>query len=120
MTKIAVSGAAGFIGGYLVEELLGQGHEVVGIDNYSKYGRVQKSYDDHPNYTLVEGDAQSVPLMTEILSDCDHFVAGAAMIGGIFVLPHLRLPTCWRRTSGSSPLRAMPQSRRSSRVACRR
>jgi nucleoside-diphosphate-sugar epimerase len=83
MTKIAVSGAAGFIGGYLVEELLGRGHDVVGIDNYSKYGRVQKSYDDHPHYTLIEGDAQSVSLMTEILSDCDHFVAGAAMIGGI-------------------------------------
>ena len=25
-----------------------RGHEVVGIDNYSKYGQVAKSYDDHP------------------------------------------------------------------------
>jgi len=38
MSKIVVSGSAGFIGGYLVQELLGRGHQVVGIDNHSKYG----------------------------------------------------------------------------------
>jgi len=56
---------------------------VVGIDNYSKYGKVAKSYDGHPNYHFVEGDARDVELMTRLLSDCDHFIAGAAMIGGI-------------------------------------
>ncbi len=83
MSKICVSGSAGFIGGYLVEELLERGHEVVGIDNHSKYGPVRRSYDDHPRYRLVEGDARDVDLMRSLLSDCDHFVAGAAMIGGI-------------------------------------
>ena len=48
--KTLVSGSAGFIGGYVVEELLRRGHQVVGIDNYSKYGPVKKSYDDHPDY----------------------------------------------------------------------
>jgi len=83
MSKIAVSGSAGFIGGYLVQELLARGHEVVGIDNFSKYGPVARSYDDHPAYTLVEGDCCDVELMTKLIADCDHFVAGAAMIGGI-------------------------------------
>src|SRR5206468_906512 len=77
MAKVLVSGSAGFIGGYVVEELLRRGHSVVGIDNHSKYGPVRKSYDDDPNYRLVEGDAQDVGLMTELLSDCDHFIAGA-------------------------------------------
>ena len=81
--KVLVSGSSGFIGGYVVEELLERGHDVVGIDNHSKYGRISKSYDDHPRYRLVEGDAQDVPLMTELLSDFDHFIAGAALIGGI-------------------------------------
>src|ERR1700683_482752 len=83
MQKVLVSGSAGFIGGYLVEELLARGYAVVGIDNFSKYGKVTKSYDDNPNYELVEGDARDIDLMTRLLSDCDHFIAGAAMIGGI-------------------------------------
>lgn len=78
-----VTGSSGFIGGYIVEELLRQGHEVVGVDNYSKYGPVKKSYDDNPNYTLVVGDVQDSALMTDLLSDVDHFIAGAALIGGI-------------------------------------
>jgi nucleoside-diphosphate-sugar epimerase len=83
MEKVLVSGSAGFIGGYLVEELLARGYAVAGIDNFSKYGRVRKSYDGHANYTLIEGDARDVELMTRLLADCDHFIAGAAMIGGI-------------------------------------
>src|ERR1700684_3923208 len=83
MQKVLVSGSAGFIGGYLVEELLARGYAGVGIDNFSKYGKVTKSYDDNPNYELVEGDARDIDLMTRLLSDCDHFIAGAAMIGGI-------------------------------------
>ena len=83
MSRVLVSGSAGFIGGYVVEELLRRGHEVVGVDNHSKYGRVAKSYDDHPRYRLVEGDCRDAGLMTELLAGCDHFIAGAAMIGGI-------------------------------------
>src|ERR1700744_1798954 len=83
MATVLVSGSAGFIGGYVVEELLRRGHEVVGIDNLSKYGKVTKSYDDHRSYTFVEGDARDVDLITKLLIECDHFIAGAAMIGGI-------------------------------------
>ena len=39
--------AKGFIAGYLIEELLGLGWEVIGIDNLSKYEDVTKSYDYH-------------------------------------------------------------------------
>jgi nucleoside-diphosphate-sugar epimerase len=81
--KVLVSGSAGFIGGYVVEELLDRGYSVVGIDNYSKYGPVEKSYDDHPDYFFVEDDARNVDVMKKLLSDCDHFIAGAALIGGI-------------------------------------
>ena len=83
MSTVLVSGSAGFIGGYLVQELLGRGHEVIGVDNYSKYGAVTRSYDHHPAYRFVEGDCRDVDLLAGLLSDCDHFVAGAAMIGGI-------------------------------------
>jgi UDP-glucose 4-epimerase len=81
--KVLVTGAAGFICGYLVAELLHAGHHVVGIDNYSKYGRVRRTFDDDPRYRLVEGDAKDARLLTELAADCDQVVAGAAMIGGI-------------------------------------
>jgi UDP-glucose 4-epimerase len=83
IVKVLVTGASGFICGYLIQELLEHGYEVVGLDNFSKYGRVQKSYDTLPGYQLVEGNAKDVGLMKELLSDCDHFIAAAAMIGGI-------------------------------------
>jgi nucleoside-diphosphate-sugar epimerase len=83
MDRVLVSGSAGFIGGYVVAELLRRGYAVTGVDNFSKYGRVRKSYDDHPAYTLVEGDARDTALMTRLLAGCDHFIAGAALIGGI-------------------------------------
>jgi len=81
--KVLVSGSNGFIGGYIVEELLSQGYEVVGVDNFSKYGRIEKSYDSNPHYTLIEGDASDAAFMREALRGCDHFIAGAALIGGI-------------------------------------
>ena len=81
--KILVTGSAGFIAGYLVQELLARGHEVVGVDNYSKYGRVEKSYQRHPGYTFLEGDAKDAALLAELAGSCDHVVAAAARIGGI-------------------------------------
>ena len=81
--KVLVTGSAGFINGYLIQELLDNGYTVVGLDNYTKYGKVEKSYDSHPRYQFVKGDAKDPALLNELLEDCDHFVAAAAMIGGI-------------------------------------
>jgi nucleoside-diphosphate-sugar epimerase len=83
MTKVLVTGAAGFIGGYVVQELLGRGYTVVGLDDLSKYGPVVKSFDEDPRYEFVIGDARDTALLTQLASDCDHLIAGAAMIGGI-------------------------------------
>jgi UDP-glucose 4-epimerase len=83
VSRVLVTGSAGFIGGYIVEELLGRGYEVVGLDNESKYGPVTRSYDNHPSYRLVRGDARDAAALGGLLSGCDHLIAGAAMIGGI-------------------------------------
>jgi len=81
--KILVTGSAGFIAGYLVQELLDQGHEVIGIDNFSKYGFIEKSYQGHARYRFINGDARDAKLLTECAAECDHFIACAAKIGGI-------------------------------------
>jgi len=69
--------------GYLVEDLLRAGHEVVGIDNFSKYGEITRSYDTDPRYKFIRGDCKDVELLKRLLVDCDVLVAGAAKIGGI-------------------------------------
>ncbi len=80
---ILVTGSAGFIAGYLVQELLDAGHKVIGLDNFSKYGQITKSYQSNPNYKFVHGDAKDAALLTDLAKDADHFVACAAKIGGI-------------------------------------
>jgi UDP-glucose 4-epimerase len=81
--KILVTGAAGFIGGYLVEELLQAGHEVIGLDNFSKYGPLTQVSQQHAAYRFVKGDAKDVDLLGELLQGVEQLVAGAARIGGI-------------------------------------
>jgi len=81
--KILVTGSAGFVAGYVVEKLLQEGHSVIGIDNFSKYGKTSKNYDTNPNYIFVNGDAKNVNLLKQLIVDCDHFICLAGQIGGI-------------------------------------
>ena len=87
MKKVIVTGSQGFIGSYICLELLSKGYEIIGIDNYSKYGYVERVHDNHPNFTLLEMDVcdleQKRDSIFESLKDADYIIAGAAMIGGI-------------------------------------
>lgn len=72
--KILVTGAAGFIGFHLASSLLDDGHEVVGIDNFSDYYQVQLKRDRHalleakPNYRGYEIDICDKAAMADLFN----------------------------------------------------
>jgi nucleoside-diphosphate-sugar epimerase len=86
---VIVTGSQGFIGSYLCNELLLNGYEVVGIDNYSKYGRIRRTHDNHEGFRLIEIDCSKDSFKERFINGSekdlhmDYIVAGAAMIGGI-------------------------------------
>ena len=85
MTKILITGSQGFIGSYLCAEFLEKGYDVVGVDNFSKYGPITRPHDNHPNFHLLEMDVRD--FNTEepmpLFQDVEYIIAGAALIGGI-------------------------------------
>lgn len=81
MSKILVTGGAGYIGSVLVPMLLNEGHEVTVIDDFY-YG--QSTLLDvclNPNFTIIRGDVRDEILMKEQMKDKDYIIPLAAMVG---------------------------------------
>ena len=84
MKKIVLTGSQGFIGSYICNELLNNGYEVIGIDNYQKYGKISRPHDNHPNFKLYNVNVLSSEFLDIIDKERPNMIiAGAAMIGGI-------------------------------------
>ena len=70
MSKILITGGAGFIGSNLTEHFLKQGHEVVVLDNFATGHRHNLAqHADNPNFELIEGDIRNT-------ADCEKAVQG--------------------------------------------
>jgi len=83
MKTVLVTGSQGFIGSYICNELLKHDYKVIGIDNYSKYGIINRAHDDHPNFSLRVINLTNYDAVQKITDDFDYVIACASMIGGI-------------------------------------
>lgn len=82
--KVLITGSQGFIGSYICQELLDNGYEVIGVDNYQKYGALVRAHDSHPNFKLFNLNILDNVFQHLVDDECpDFIIAGAAMIGGI-------------------------------------
>lgn len=84
--RIGVTGAAGFIGSHLVERLIAEGHDVVGVDCFSpNYPRERKESNlarlaDERRFVLVEDDIRS-PSLVRAFRGCGVVMHLAALPG---------------------------------------
>ena len=102
MTRVLVTGAAGFIGSHVVEALLAQGDEVIGLDNFDPfYPRSIKERNlaevgRHSRFSFREQDLLDVPAFRGLLTEETVIVHLAAKAG---VRPSLADPVGYARAN---------------------
>ena len=66
MKRTLVTGGAGFLGSFICEKLLDQGHEVIALDNFYTGSRKNISHLlDHPSFELIRHDIVE-PILLEV------------------------------------------------------
>jgi UDP-glucose 4-epimerase len=87
LNKIFITGAAGFIGSTLADDLLRQGKQVVGWDNFSTgQERFVEAARKNPDFKLVRGDNLDLDALTAAMRGCDtvfHLAANADVRFGL-------------------------------------
>ena len=85
--KALVTGASGFIGSHVVDELLSRDFEVVGLDNFSTgIERFLKVAATKPKFRLISGDILDLDLLCRTMDGVDvvyHLAANADIRDGI-------------------------------------
>jgi len=82
MSKILITGGAGFIGSHLAEKLLGQGEEVFVIDDLST-GALEniKRLENNPKFHFIKGSVLNRDLVAEAAAKVDEIYHLAAAVG---------------------------------------
>jgi len=94
--SILITGAAGFIGSHLTEELLQYNNYLVLIDNFNNYysgkeeqlNNIVKKYEDSRDYTLIKDDLLNKSIYSEIEYDIDIIFHLAAQAGVRYSIEH--------------------------------
>ena len=78
--RIFITGGAGFIGSTLIGRLV-EDNELVAYDNLDRNSLQHKSFKDHKNLTLIEGDILDYPSLSKAMQGSDIIVHCAAIAG---------------------------------------
>lgn len=80
MKKVLVTGAAGFIGSNLVDHLVENGYDVVGLDNLAT-GHLKniEHLKDHQSFTFIQGDIRNIDTCKQAVAGCDYVLHQAAL-----------------------------------------
>ena len=81
MTRVLVTGGAGYIGSVLVPALLDRGFGVTVVDNFMFGQDSLAGVCYHPSFSLVRGDVRSMDTMRPLLKDADIIIPLAALVG---------------------------------------
>lgn len=81
MSKILVTGGAGYIGSVLVPMLLQEGHEVTVLDNFYFNQSTLMDCCMNPNFNIVRGDARNEEVLKEQMESKDYIIPLAALVG---------------------------------------
>ena len=80
MSRALITGAAGFIGSHLVDHLLAQGHEVIGMDNFITGDRANLEHVRDPRFQFVEHNVTEEIRIDGPLDYILHFASPASPI----------------------------------------
>jgi len=80
MSKILITGGAGFIGSNLVEHFLGKNHQVVVLDNFATGHRHNiAQHEGNRNFALIEGDIRNNADCQKAVEGVDYVLHQAAL-----------------------------------------
>ena len=88
MTRILVTGTAGFIGSHLSTELLKRGFQVVGVDNFNDYYSKDRKLENisslvkNNNFHFIEGDLRDKKIAESVTQNVE-LIYHLAGMGGV-------------------------------------
>jgi len=77
--KILVTGSEGSLMQFVIPVLIKQGHQVLGVDNFARYGVIERERE----YEFIRGDLTDPGFVSQIMKGVEGVIQAAALIYGI-------------------------------------
>ena len=77
--KILVTGSEGSLMQFVIPHLIKNGHEVLGVDNFARYGVIERDRE----YEFIRGDLTDKEFVDQIMEGVDGVMQAAALIYGV-------------------------------------